>query len=177
MKSIWFMGTILLCLFFTVSLFPKVANAQSEIDWLLTQADFKPMLKAHLKEIGRANIPVVSVISISHKDDSLKVYLSSISYLSELEKDLPASFRTVEKRPFLIYDGTETLIDDSQKWFETVKAFVGENLCDDLTFRKLLEQPGPKEIRLPCSNLYHPAVDWFTFWKGHLVKHVRHHYF
>lgn len=153
-----------------LSLYQQTAKAQSQLDWLQKQAAFKPILKAHLKETGKAGCPTVSIISFSYTNDTLTVFLSSITYLSELEKDLPADFKTIHHRPFLVYDGSEELISDKQTWFEKVKRFAGQNLCDDLTYQKQLEQPGPRKIQIPCCYLYHPTAELLTFWQGRLVK-------
>ncbi|MBC3789332.1 hypothetical protein [Spirosoma utsteinense] len=164
------MGLKVTILLLLVSFVPQRADAQ--LDWLLKQVEFKPILKAHLKEVKRkGGPPLVSTLTFSYKNDTLAVNLSSISLLSELEKDLPVSFTRIKNQPFLIFDGSEKLIHDKPERFETAKAFVGGNLCDDLTYRKLLAQPGSKEVPVPCGWLYHPSIDRSLFWKGRLVKH------
>lgn len=151
----------------------QLATAQAPLDWLIKQAHFKPILKAHLKEVTRkGGPPLVSTITFSYKNDTLVVRLSAITTLSELEEDLPVSFTTIQHQPFLIYDGSEKRRQDETQWFETVKTFVGAHLCDDLTYRKLLAKPGPKELVVPCGWLYHPSFDQSLFWKGHLIRHT-----
>ena len=151
------------------------ATAQPELDWLLNQAEFKPILKAHLKETRenkRVGCPIVSTITFSYRKDTLIVNLSAIASLSELQNDLPDSLIIIAREPVLIYNGSEVHNRDQQKWFKTVKAFVGDNVCDDVTYLDLLKEPGPKEIPVPSCCLYHPPINVSLFCKGYLIKHT-----
>jgi len=150
-------------------------TAQFELNWLLNQAKFRPILKAHLKEvreIKRAGCPVVSTITFSYRKDTLVVSLSAIANLVELQNDLPDSLATIAGEPVLLYDALGAHTRDQPKWFKTAKAFVGDNLCDNLTYLNLLKQPGLKEIPAPSCCLYHPPINVSFFYKGHLIKHT-----
>lgn len=152
-----------------------LATAQPELDWLLNQAEFRPILKAHLKETRenkRDGCSIVSTITFSYRKDTLIVNLSAIASLTELQDDLPDSLITIAREPVLIYDGSVGHTRDQQKWFKTAKAFVGDNLCNNLTYLNLLKQPGPKEIPVPSCCLYHTPVNVSLFSKGHLIKHM-----
>ncbi|MVM31016.1 hypothetical protein GO755_13330 [Spirosoma sp. HMF4905] len=141
-------------------------QAQSQLERLLKHKDFKPVLAEHLKEVNalsKAGIPNVSVLLFKPSADTVTVYLTVMSYLIEVKENLPTSFTTVNGQPFLIYDGSELLIDDKQRWFETVKMFVGKHLCDNLKYRELLKQPGPKELRVPCNYIYDATVEKLIF--------------
>ncbi|RAI77573.1 hypothetical protein [Spirosoma telluris] len=151
----------------------KSLQAQSQLDWLMKQSDFRPILANHLKEAYNgyhAGFPNVSVVLFKPNGDSLTVYLDSYSYLIEAKDHLPASFTTISSQPFLIYDGSEVLIEDKNGWFEIVKAFVGKRLCDDLEYRELLKQPGPKELRVPCGIIYEPPIEKLIFKRGKLIS-------
>ncbi|GAB2604733.1 hypothetical protein [Spirosoma areae] len=148
-------------------------KAQSQLDWLLKQSEFKPILVNHLKEIDegrKGGFPIVSVLLFKPNADTLTIYLTSYGYLIEAKEHLPASFMTIENHPFLIYDGSELLIEDKQKWFERVRSFIGKQLCDDLEYRELLKQPGPKELRVPCGFIYDAPIEKLTFVGARLFK-------
>ncbi|RAI77575.1 hypothetical protein HMF3257_31645 [Spirosoma telluris] len=149
-------------------------QAQSQLERLLKHKDFKPVLAEHLKEVNalsKAGTTNVSVLLFKPSTDTLTVYLTVMSYLIEVKENLPASFTTVNGQPFLIYDGSELLIDDKQRWFDVVKMFVGKRLCDNLNYRELLKQPGPKELRVPCNYIYDATVEKLIFKEGKLISH------
>lgn len=151
----------------------KSTQAQNQLNWLMKNKDFTPVLARHLKEVNalsKAGTPNVSVILFKPSSDTLAVYLSVMSYLIEVKENIPASFTTVHNQPFLLYDGSEILIDDKQKWFEAVRTFVGKRLCDDLEYQELLKKPGPKELRVPCNYIYDATVEKLVFKMGKLIS-------
>ncbi|GAB4000586.1 hypothetical protein GCM10028807_54030 [Spirosoma daeguense] len=145
-------------------------KAQSQLDKLLENEDFKPILQEHLWEVRGLIFPNTSAILFRPQKKGVIVYLTAYTFLTEAQKHLPASFSIVRGQPFLIYDGSEIKIEDKQKWFETVRAFIGARLCDDVTYHELLKQPGPKEIISPCNVLYDGSIEELTFVKGKLKK-------
>ncbi|MBD2701129.1 hypothetical protein IC229_10820 [Spirosoma sp. BT702] len=160
--------TLLCCLgFWLVSISIK---AQSQIDMLLDNEDFKPVLQEHLWTVRGLNFPNTSVILLQPQKNGLTAYLTVYTFLTEAQKHLPASFTTVQGQPFLIYDGSELKVEDKERWFETVRTFIGKHLCDDVEFFELLKKPGPKEIRSPCSVIYDAPIEQLTFVKGKLKK-------
>lgn len=148
----------------------SAANAQSQLDWLTKQPAFNDVLQQHLHEVRQSTYPTVSALLLKPDADSLLVYLGAYTYLAEVQDHLPSSFTVAYGQGFLIYDGTETLIDDKNSWFETVRVFVGNRLCDDLRERELLKKPGPKEVRMPCTIIYDAPIRKITFVAGRLVK-------
>ena len=145
-------------------------KAQSQLDKLLENEDFKPILQEHLWEVRGLGFPNTSAILFRPQKKGVIVYLTAYTFLTQAKAHLPASFSTVRGQPFLIYDGSERQIEDKQKWFETVRTFVGKHLCDDISYLELLKQPGPKEIRSPCSIMSDPPIEEFTFVRGKLKK-------
>lgn len=147
------------------------ALAQTQTDWLLKNADFQPILVEHIDNvIHKASQPSVSVLLFRPATDSLLVYLFSYMRLSMAWEHLPASYTTISDWPFLIYDGSETLIEDKDSWFEKVKAFVGPNLCNDIDHLKALRQRGSKELIVPCNFINDIYPEKLVFKKNKLVK-------
>lgn len=149
-------------------------NAQNQVDWLLNQIEFKAILATHLKEIKeveqKSALAVVSVILFRPDTERMEVYVTSVSTLVEIEMHLPSTFTTIEKHPFLIYDGSEQLIANKNEWLAKLKATVCKQLCDDSKERALMKQPGPKEIRFPCNVIYDAPIRKLTFIGVRLVK-------
>jgi len=161
-------------LFIGIGLFYKTVNAQSQLDWLWKRSDFKLLASHHLHEVNdvlrRGKVLSVSVALFRPNVDTMNVYLTSISHLSEAKEHLPASFTTIEGRPFLVYDGSELLIEDRQKWFSQVRDFIGVRLCNDLDYLEALKQPGPKELVVPCPFIYDASIEKLSFVAGKLIK-------
>ncbi len=145
-------------------------QAQSQLDWLLEQPKFETILKNHLHEVRGSGYSTVSALLFKPNAGNLTVYLTAYTYLTEAKDHLPTSFSIVNSQPFLIYDGSELLISDKTGWFETVKTFIAGRLCDDLTYRELLKQPGPKELRVPCGFIYEPPIQKLIFKNRKLIK-------
>jgi hypothetical protein len=148
-------------------------SAQSSLQWLRKNADFKPILQSYIREIKKSETKgwtPVSALIIRFDTSGVVFYLTSIALLSELEKHLPASYEFVEGHPFIIYDGSERLISDTLSWFGELKSKIGYRLCDNLTYLEEYKKPGPKEVKIPCSFFYDPPIERFTFRKGKLIE-------
>lgn len=148
-------------------------KAQSTLQGLRKNADFKPILQSYIREIKKSETKgwtPVSALTIRSDTSGVVIYLTSIALLSELEKHLPATYEFVKGRPFIIYDGSERLISDPLSWFGELKSKIGCRLCNNLTYLEEYKKPGPKEVKIPCSFFYDPLIERFTFRKGRLVE-------
>ncbi|MGF7215785.1 hypothetical protein GGR92_001925 [Spirosoma lacussanchae] len=154
----------------------SASYAQGQLRHLLNHPAVKPMLTERIQEMDRhrkGGNSTVSVILLKPEANGISLYLTAYNLLVEVQEHLPASFTTFEGHPFLIYDGTEHFITDKQAWFETVRAFIGNQLCDDLAFREQLKRPGSKEISGACGYIYDAPIDKLFFSEGVLVKRER----
>jgi len=145
-------------------------QAQDRLSWLMKQPAFKPILAEHLQQVKRSGFSTVSAVVFKPKADSTTIYLSSYVYLIEVKDHLPNSFTMVNDQPFLVYESSEPPRKDTTAWFQQVRTFIGNRLCDDLEYRELLKQPGPKVLTVPCSILYDGPIEKLIFVKDKLVK-------